>query len=155
MNPMTYLLVICAFAHTGLALKCWDCNYDMTNPNADPSLECLKGANDFFGPGENKTKPAGLSLKTCRGGEACAKLKMSMQHPLTGQSLNVVSRSCMPDVAHVGNTCVNQEIAVPGQQPMKTEMCVCNSDECNAAPISSQASLFGLILPIVVKMVAF
>ena len=73
---------------------------------------------------------------------------------LQGTSLKFTSRQCFPGVSILSGKCLAQDIPIEVQQ-IKANMCVCNTDECNSAPFSAQASFFGLLLPIIVSMVAF
>ena len=59
----------------------------------------------------------------------------------------------MPGLGGAAGSCIEQNMPVPGTSGNnKVELCACDSDQCNSAPFSSQATLFGVLLPAIIAI---
>ena len=71
---------------------------------------------------------------------------------LLGKNYNFVARQCMPKFSALAGRCMGTEVPGPGGKSIQAEMCVCNSDQCNTASFSTQASILTVLVSIVSLM---
>lgn len=145
-------LIVCALLHATSALQCWDCQF-----TGDQNKTCLQHPPPDMGK-DGVVVPEGVSkadykhlfrgydIKTCDEGSACAKMTMKMH--MFGRTIDVVSRQCMADLGSLNGRCLDQEIPELNGKTIKAEMCICNSDNCNAANLPAIASFVPILLSV-------
>jgi len=142
MKIASSILLIGTFVNTAYGLSCWNCEFD-----GNQNKSCL--TSPF--PEDMKKIPDGMTKKKCEGeGNACAKMAFKMD--LFGQSLDIVSRQCMPGgeaLLKISGSCISSDTPTVGGQTVKANMCLCTSELCNAANFPVQASIMTVLISIV------
>jgi len=148
MKIISSILFLGAITNTAYGLSCWNCPFTGDQNPEDKS--CLNEPIPKT-PEEMKNLPKGLSKIDCGTGDvACAKMAFKMD--LLGKNYNFVARQCMPKFSALAGRCMGTEVPGPGGKSIQAEMCVCNSDQCNTASFSTQASILTVLVSIVSLM---
>jgi len=143
MNSVLSLITILAAVQIGYALKCWTCPLDQ-----NPNKPCLK-------PDANpNTNASSFQVQECSGNDAaCVKSITSAE--LLGKTFDLAMRMCMPGMKPLAGRCMDQEVPGPNGKKMRANMCICDTDQCNSAPFSTQLSMFGMLLPAIISAITF
>lgn len=136
-------MLICAFASTGLAIECWNCEF-----SSDPSIECLKKPPTNSNV-KNYSLPTGYTVKTCPSSVgACQKGHVKMN--LGGLNIDITSRGCAtPGLDQMAGRCLKMDV-----QGTNTEQCYCSGNKCNSAMFSAKASFSAVVIPTILAMIS-
>ena len=69
---------------------------------------------------------------------------------LAGVELDLTQRLCMVGMKAMAGQCIDQEVPGPQGKTIKAKVCTCDSDLCNSANFKTQASMFALLLSMIV-----
>ena len=67
---------------------------------------------------------------------------------LLGSDYNIVARQCMEGLGALGGKCIGTEVPGQGGKSVQAQMCLCNSDQCNAASFPIQATFITIFVSI-------
>merc|ERR1719436_826157 len=138
MNILASLVMICALAHGGLALKCWECRGGFECSTRDP----VKAGQD------------GFTEEECTTDEVCYKEKTTMS--AIGIETTTIIRKCMSGMKDKVGKCEDKNAGgLGGLAGAETTVCACNSDLCNSAPFSTHATILAVILPAILSIIVY
>ena len=72
-----------------------------------------------------------------------------------GKKYDIAMRMCMPGLKAIAGRCMSQKVPGPSGKQIDANMCICDTDQCNSAPFSTQVSLFGMLLPAIISTITF